>query len=172
MLEAITIMNNSFKAGMSIVQAVDMVSKELVGPISIEFKKISMELAFGIDVEVAFKRFSNRVKIDEALYLTSSLSVLNKTGGNIIKVFDSIEKAMFSRKKLQDEMKALTSSSKLIMYVLIIVPPLFVVFVSFLNPSYFVPLISNAIGFILILIMIIIYIAYIIVVKHVMKVKV
>ena len=104
--------------------------------------------------------------------MTSSLSVLNKTGGDIVKVFESIEKTLYSKKKLEDELKSLTSSSKLIMYVLIIVPPLFVVFVSFLNPSYFVPLISNAIGFILILIMIIIYIAYIIVVKHVMKVKV
>ena len=39
MLEAITIMNNAFKAGMSITQAVDLVAKELEGPISKEFKK-------------------------------------------------------------------------------------------------------------------------------------
>lgn len=171
-LQAINIMNNAFKSSMSITQAVDLVYENLDGPIANEFKKISLELSYGLDYEVAFKRFAKRIKIKEALYLTSSLSVLNKTGGDIVKVFKSIEKTLYSKKKLEDELKSLTSSSKLIMYVLIIVPPLFVIFVSFLNPSYFVPLISNAIGFILILIMIIIYIAYIIVVRHVMKVKV
>jgi len=114
MLEAITVMNNAFKAGMSITQAVDLVAKELDGPISKEFKKIGMEISLGLDMETAFRRFSNRINLSEAIYLTASISVLNKTGGNIIKVFDSIEKTMFSRKKLENEYKSLTSSSKMI----------------------------------------------------------
>ena len=171
MLEAITIMNNSFKAGLSITQAVELVSKELNGPISKEFKKISTEIALGLDIEVAFKRFSERIKSDEAVYLTSSLSVLNKTGGNIIKVFSSIEKNMFNRRNLHNELKSLTSSSKLIMYVLIVVPIVFVVFISIINKEYFKPLFANPLGIVLGLIMLIIYITYIIVVRRVLKVR-
>ena len=171
MLEAITVMNNSFKAGMSITQAVDLVAKELDGPISKEFKKISMEISLGLDIETAFKRFSDRIKLSEAIYLTSSLSVLNKTGGNIIKVFDSIEKTIFNRKKLENEFKALTSSSKLIMYVLIVVPIAFVLFISLINKDYFKVLFENPLGIALIVIMLIIYITYIFVVRKVMKVR-
>lgn len=171
MLEAITVMNNAFKAGMSITQSVDLVSKELDGPISKEFKKISMEISLGLDIEIAFKRFADRIKLSEAVYLTSSLSVLNKTGGNIIKVFDSIEKTIFNRKKLENEFKALTSSSKLITYVLIVVPVAFVLFISVINKDYFKVLFDNPLGIILIIIMLIIYITYIIVVRKVMKVR-
>ena len=171
MLEAITIMNNAFKAGMSIIQAIDLVSLKLNGPISNEFKKISQELSFGLDMEVAFKRFSSRIKIEEAVYLTSSLSVLNKTGGNIIKVFDSIEKTLLNRKKLQLELKSLTSSSKLIMYALILIPLVFVIFISIINKGYFEPLFTNPIGIVLLIIMLIIYISYIFVVNRVMKVR-
>lgn len=171
LMKAITVMNNSFKAGLSIKQAIDLVSKELNGPIALEFKKISNEIALGLDIEVAFKRFSSRIKTSESLYLTSSLAVLNKTGGNIIKVFDSIEKNMFSRKKLEAEFNSLTSSSKLIMYVLIFVPIVFVLFISIINKDYFIPLFTNPIGILLILIMLVIYITYIIVVKKVMKVR-
>lgn len=171
MLKAITVMNNSFKSGRSIIQSIDLVSKELDGPIAKEFKKISMEISLGLDIEVAFKRFSDRIKLSEAVYLTSSLSVLNKTGGNIIKVFDSIEKTLFSRRKLQLELKSLTSSSKLIMYVLILVPVLFVIFINIINPGYFLPLFSSGLGLILIGIMIIIYITYILVVNRVMRVR-
>ena len=171
LLEAITIMNNAFKAGMSITQSIELVSKELNGPISKEFSKISAEISLGLDIEVAFKRFSKRIKSDEAVYLTSSLSVLNKTGGNIIKVFNSIEKNMFNRRKLENELKSLTSSSRLIMYVLMIVPIAFVIFIGVINKEYFKPLFSNPLGYVLIGIMIIIYITYIIVVRKVLKVR-
>lgn len=171
MQQAIIVMNNAFKAGMSITQAVDLVSKELKGPIAREFKKISMEITLGLDIETVFRRFSDRVKLSEAVYLTSSLSVLNKTGGNIIKVFDSIEKTIFNRKKLENEFKALTSSSKLIMYVLMIVPVAFVLFINLINKDYFSVLFNNPIGVMLLIIMLVLYITYIIVVKKVMKVR-
>lgn len=169
--DAITLMNNAFKAGNSITQSVDLVARELDGPISKEFAKISMELSFGLDVEVAFRRFSDRIKLKEAVYLTSSLSVLNKTGGNIIKVFDSIEKTMMSRKKLQNEFKSLTSSSKMITYVLIFVPIVFIIFIGVINKDYFNPLFENPLGIALIFVSLTIYITYIIVVKRVMKVR-
>ena len=171
MLEAITVMNNAFKAGMSITQAVDLVAKELDGPISKEFKKIGMEISLGLDMETAFKRFSDRINLSEAIYLTASISVLNKTGGNIIKVFNSIEKTIFNRKKLENEFKALTSSSKLIMYVLIIVPIAFVLFISLINKDYFKVLFNNPLGIALLFIILIIYITYIVVVRKVMKVR-
>ena len=40
---------------------------------------------------------------------------------------------MFNRRKLHNELKSLTSSSKLIMYVLIVVPIVFVIFISIIK---------------------------------------
>lgn len=171
LLEAITIMNNAFKAGMSIIQAIEVVYKELDGPISKEFKKISTELSYGIDLDIAFKRFADRIKINEAVYLTSSLSVLNKTGGNITKVFDSIMKTMYSKKKLENELKSLTSSSRFIMWVLIFVPVAFVIFIAVINSGYFKPLFENPIGIGLILITLLIYVLYIFIVRRIMRVR-
>ena len=171
MLNAITIMNNAFKSGMSIMQAIDLVSNNLEGPISKEFKKISEELNHGIDMEDAFYRFSKRINLSSAIYLTTSISVLNKTGGNIIKVFSSIEKNLYNKKKLDNEFKSLTSSSRMVSYILIVMPICFVAFLGIINGEYFLPLISNTLGIALIFIILIIYVAYIIVVKKVMKVK-
>ena len=171
LIDAITIMNNAFKAGRSIIQAIDMVSNELKGPISKEFKKISMEINLGLDIEVAFRRFADRIKLEEAIYLTSSLSILNKTGGNIIKVFDSIEKTLFSKRKLREELTSLTSSSKMIMCVLIFIPLVFAIFLNIINPGFFSPLFTTELGIILLILMIIIYVAYIVIVRKVMKVR-
>ena len=171
LLQAIIIMNNSFKSGRSIQQAIELVSEQMDGAISLEFKKMSLEISFGLDIEEVFKRFAERIKIEEATYLTSSISVLNKTGGNIIKVFTSIEKTLFNRQKLNMEMKSMTASSKVIMNVLTIMPVIFVIFISFLKPDYFKPLFTSGIGFIILGIILIIYISYILVVRKIMKVR-
>ena len=171
LLQAIIIMNNAFKSGRSISQAILLVSTELDGAISEEFKKMHLELSYGLGVDVVFKRFSERINLEEVTYLTASLTVLNRTGGNIIKVFSSIEKNLFNKKKLKLELKSLTGSSKIIVYVLFAVPMLFVLFISLISPTYFVPLLTTPLGLIILSIIIVVYIVYIIFVNKIMKVR-
>lgn len=172
MLKAIIIMNNSFKSGLSIMQAIYMVSNELDGPISEEFKKMYIDLSFGLNMETVFERFTKRIDTKEARYITTSLNVLNKTGGNIVQVFASVERNSFTRKKLQEELGALTASAKAIFQILVFIPVLLFLGIFILNPNYFTPLFTNPIGIMILFIIILIYILYIIVIKRVMKVKV
>ena len=171
LLQAIIIMNNAFKSGRSIIQAIELVTHELKGPIGEEFKKMHLELTFGLSLEVVFKRFSERIQLEEVTYLTASLSILNKTGGNIIKVFSSIERSLFNKKKLKLEMASLTGASKIIIYILFLVPLFFIVLVSVISPSYFEPFYTTTFGIIIMGIMIIIYVLYIVFVRKIMKVR-
>ena len=169
---AITIMNNSFKSGRSIVQAIEIVSTEVKGIIGNEFKRMNLELLYGLDIELVFKRFAKRVDLEEANYLTASLAILNKTGGDIIKVFSSIERSLFDKRKLRLELNSLTSGSRIIVYILLGIPFLFVIVISLINPGYFLPFITTDIGRILLLFMIIYYIIFVVVVRKIMKVVV
>lgn len=171
LLQAIIIMNNAFKSGRSITQAIHLVTTELNGPIAKEYEKMEMELSLGLGIDQVFERFAKRIQLEEVSYLTASLSILNKTGGNIIKVFDSIEESLFSKKKLKLELQSLTGGSRLIVIVLMIVPFLFIVFVSLLNPDYFLPFFASPLGFILLGVMLVYYILYLIVVRKIMKVR-
>ena len=167
---AITIMNNSFKSGRSISQAIDIVAEEVGGVVGAEFKRMNLELLYGLDIEQVFKRFSKRIKLEEANYLTASLSILNKTGGDIIKVFSSIERSLFDKRKLRLELKSLTSGSRIIVYILLGIPFFFILVISLINPGYFLPFITTDIGHILLIFMIIYYIIFVVVVRKIMKV--
>ena len=90
LLKAVVIMNNAFKSGYNITQAVDMVVKDLSGPIKEEFSKISYDLEYGLDLKDVFDRFYERAKIEDIKYITSTLSLLNLTGGNLVGVFTNI----------------------------------------------------------------------------------
>lgn len=172
MLRAVIIMNNAFKAGKSTLQALEIVSVELSFPLNIEFKKMYEEMKYGLSVEVVFDRFAKRINIEEANYISSSLIVLNRTGGNIVKVFSAIEKNLFEKKKLNDELKNLTVSSNMIVKILTFVPIIFIVIIYMLNPSYFTPLFSSILGYMIIGIIIFMFVLYVIVLNHIMKVKV
>lgn len=171
LLQAIIVMNNSFKSGRSITQAIELVTKELDGPIADEFKLMHLQLQFGLSLDVVFSKFASRINIEEVNYLTASLTILNKNGGNIIKVFSSIEKTLFNKKKLKLELQSLTGSSRIIMYLLSCLPIFLVVVISFVNPNYFISLYTTTFGLIISFIAIIIYISYIIVIRKIMKVR-
>ncbi|MBR3362356.1 MAG: type II secretion system F family protein [Bacilli bacterium] len=170
LLSAIIIMNNAFKSGRSIIQAIDIVANETKGRMSKEFKKMSLELSYGLEIDTVFKRFEERTHLEEVSYLTASLTILNKTGGNIIEVFESIEKTMFNKKTLRLELKSLTSSSRIIVYALFTVPFLFILFISIISPGYFMPFIDNHLGRILLIIMVIYYLIFVYTVRKIMKV--
>ena len=171
LLNAIIIMNNAFRSGRSTMQAIEIVANELTGPIKQEFKKMHLEISYGLSLDVVFERFSKRVESEEVNYITSSLSILNKTGGNIIKVFSSIEIMLFNKRKLKQEMKSLTSSAKMISKILLIMPFIFVALITILNPSYFMPLFNTSIGNLILVIIILIYLLYAFIVNRIMKVR-
>lgn len=172
LLKAILIMNNSFKSGRNIMQAIYAVKTELIGPIADEFEKIYLDITYGLSLEVVFNRFYERIKLEDAKYIASSLTLLNKTGGNIIQVFSTIEKSVFERKKLRNELKSLTAASVFVFRVLVFLPFIFILTIYCLNPTYFMPLFKNPIGILFLLLILLLFILYIFIIKKVLKVNI
>ena len=172
MLRAIIIMNNAFKSGKSTLQAVEIASRELAEPINHEFEKMYRDMKYGLSVDTVFERFAKRIDIEEARYVSSSLTILNKTGGNIIKVFSSIEKTLFDKKKLKEELKNLTGSSNMIVKLLLCVPVVFVLIIYILNPDYFNPLFESTLGYMILCIIFLMFIVYVWFLQKIIKVKV
>lgn len=171
-LKAVIVMNNAFKAGKSTMQAIYIASQELAPPLNYEFKRMYNEMQYGLSIDVVFDRLSKRVDNEAIQYLASSLIILNKTGGNIIKVFSSIERTLFDNQKLNEELKNLTASSNIIVKILLCIPFIFTFLIFILSPTYFNPLFESPLGHIVILLIILIFISYIWFLQKIMKVKV
>ena len=170
--KAIMIMNSAFKSGYSIMQAINLIYTELDGPISDEFKKMYMDITFGLNMEVVFNRFAERVDCVEARYMATSLAIVNKTGGNIIQVFKAVERDMQARKKLKEELESVSASSRAMYKILICIPIFLVLMLLLLNPSYFVPLFNTPIGILCLIASIVIYVLYIIIIRKIVNVEV
>ena len=172
LLKAIMIMNNSFKTGRNVVQAITTVTTELNGPIADEFKKILVDIKYGLSYDSAFKRFYQRIKLDDAKYIATSLILVNKTGGSITNVFKNIEYTIMNRKKLEEELLSLTSAARMMYKVLIVLPILMVLVILILNNNYFTPFFQSPIGILLFIFTFVLFITYIIIVRKILRVKI
>lgn len=172
LLRAVIIMNNAFKAGKSTLQALKIASDELEEPLKDEFKKMYLDIKYGLSVDTVFERFAKRVNIDEAVYLSSSLTVLNKTGGNIIEVFSSIERTLFDKKKLDEELKNISSAPKMVVRILFVIPIVFTLIIYILNPNYFDPLFNSILGYMIIGIIILMFILYAFLLRRILRIEV
>lgn len=172
LLRAVIVMNNAFKSGKSILQAIKITSDELEGPLKDEFKKMYLDMKYGLSVDTVFDRFAKRVGIDEAVYLSSSLTILNRTGGNITLVFSSIEKTLFDKKKLDEELKNISSVPKMVVKFLIAVPIIFTIVIYILDPTFFAPLFGSVLGYMIIGIALIMFIIYILLLMRVLRIEV
>lgn len=172
MLRSVIIMSNSFKAGKSILQAVTIASETLPKPISIEFKKIKEDMSYGLSADIAFNRFAKRVDLEEANFIASSLTILNKTGGNIVNVFSSIEKTLFDKQKLESDLKNSTAASNFVVKFLMFVPIVFILLIQVVSPNYFEPLFSNVLGYFIIGIIVLMFSIYLYLLNKIIKVEV
>ena len=129
------------------------------------------EMKYGLSVDVVFDRFAKRMNLEEAEYLSSSLTILNRTGGNIVAVFNSIEKTLFDKKKLKEELKNSTSVSNLLVKILLLVSVFIVLVIYILNPNYFDPFFESTLGYILVVIVLILFIVYAYLLQKVIKVE-
>ena len=171
LLKAIIIMNNAFKSGLNISNAIDVVINDLDGPVKDEFMLIKKDSSSGIDTSEAFNRFYKRVRLEDAQYISSSLSILNVTGGNITFIFSNIEEALTNKKKLKDELKAMTASSMVVYRILTFMPFILIFIILMLNKDYFNPLFNNVLGIFAIVLVLILYTIYIFIIRKILKVE-
>ena len=171
-LRAVIIMNNAFKAGKSTVQAVSICAEELPEPISSEFKRMYKEMKYGLSVEVVFDRFASRVDLEEVRYISSSLIILNKTGGNIVNVFNGVERTLYDRKKLKQEQKSLTTSSNMVVKVLLVLPIIFTFIIYILSPDYFSVLFNSPLGYLVLFLLVIMFVISLFLLNKILPVRV
>ena len=170
-LEAIILLNNAFLAGKTPIQAIEFVSNEASERIAREFKKVHIDISLGLSLEDAFMRLSKRTNNEDINFLTSSVIVLNKTGGNITSVFKRVEEMILKKQKTDDELKSLTGNTLLIRNFLLALPILFIFIISILSPDYFLVLINTKEGIIIDVIIIGLYLIYIYLIKKIMNVR-
>lgn len=103
MTDALQLLSNGLRAGLSVPQALGMVVDELPAPVAQEFNLILQESRVGSPLEECFENLVKRVPTEDNQMFVSSVNILRETGGNLAEVFDTICAVIRERVRLQQK---------------------------------------------------------------------
>ncbi|MCX7680366.1 MAG: type II secretion system F family protein [Anaerolineae bacterium] len=147
--DTINLMVNGIRAGYSVLQAMEAVSKEMGPPVSEEFARVVKEVQLGLSLEQAMNNMLRRVPSDDLDMMITAINVQREVGGNLAEVLDAISYTIRERVRIKGELMAKTAQSRLSGYMVGAVPVGLAVILYLLNPSYMGQLFNHVCGYIM-----------------------
>ena len=120
--DTITLMANALRAGYSLIQAMETVSREMPSPIADEFARVVKEVGLGLSHEEAMNHLLDRVRSDDLDLLVTAINVQHEVGGNLSEILDSIGFTIRERVRIHGEVRVLTAQGMMSGYVISFLP--------------------------------------------------
>ncbi|MFA5157462.1 MAG: type II secretion system F family protein [Candidatus Omnitrophota bacterium] len=146
LVDSLIMLSSSLKAGLSFIQAIEVMCEEMPAPISQEFKLVLKENRWGLNLEESLKRLRKRVPLEEVNLLVSSILIARESGGELPKVLMRLTTTIRDNIKLKEKIATLTLQGRLQGLIMMFLPIGFSYFVSKQNPEHFVVMWQNATG--------------------------
>jgi tight adherence protein B len=134
--DMLSLMVNGLRAGYSIMQAMEAVSKELPPPISDEFRRVVQEMQLGIPMNVALENLTRRIPSRDLDLLVTAITVQREVGGNLAEILDTISHTIRERVRVKGEIRILTTQVLTSGRFLAIMPLAVIIIMYFINRQY------------------------------------
>jgi len=134
--DTIGLMSNSLRSGLSLVQAMEMISREAEPPIADEFQRVVREIGLGVGPQEALMHLVRRVDSDDLDLLVIAILVQFEIGGNLSRILDSIAGTIRERVKLQGEIRTMSAQGRMAGMVLSGMPLAIGGLLMLIAPSY------------------------------------
>jgi tight adherence protein B len=151
LIDGLILLSNSLKSGMDIVQGFELVSRDLLPPISEEFGLVIKNYQLGTPFERALAGMEERVSSRLLSYMIRAINLQRQVGGNITKVFERIVENIREESKLEEKTKALTAQQKIQSIVVGIMPWILVGMMVIFQGKVMIDFYSKPLGMIILM---------------------
>lgn len=135
--DALDMIVRSLRAGHPAPVAMALVAREMPDPIGTEFGIVSDEITFGLSLEQAARKLSERVGFEGLHLLSVSLSIQSKTGGNLTEILANLSKVLRERRKLRLKIRSLSAEGRLSAIMISMFPLVMFGILALIAPSYY-----------------------------------
>lgn len=146
MVDALNLMANGLRAGLTVPQSIGMVVDELPAPVSQEFNLILQQAKIGVPLDEALENLKKRVYTEDNEMFVTSVNILRETGGNLAETFDTIVGVIRERVRLQLKIDTYVASGKFQAYTIGSMPFVMIALFGTGDPEYFPLLFGTVLG--------------------------
>jgi tight adherence protein B len=115
-------MGGALKAGFSLSQVVDLVSREAAAPTCDEFARLAVEESLGRDITDSFRDLAGRMQSPDFGWVAEAVDINRAVGGDLADVFENVAETIRARQSIAREIKTLSAEGRLSAIILISVP--------------------------------------------------
>lgn len=146
MVDALNLLANGLRAGLTMPQAIGMVVDEMPAPVSQEFNLVLQQAKIGVPLDEALENLKKRVYTEDNEMFVTSVNILRETGGNLAETFDTIVLVIRERVRLQLKIDTYIASGKIQAYIIGAMPFAMIALFGSGDPDYFPLLFGTLLG--------------------------
>lgn len=147
--DAIALLANSLRAGYSLMQSMEVLSREMPDPIATEFDRVVREIGLGLSTEQALHNLLDRVPSDDLDMMITAITVQAEVGGNLAEILDILAHTIRERVRIQGEIRVLTAQQMFAGYILVALPAIMGLLIFLINREYMSVLYTTTCGWIM-----------------------
>ena len=144
--DALVLISSSLRSGYSFMQAIELVSREMQPPISVEFFRVLREINLGVTTDEAMNHMAERVNSDDLDLVVTAVLIQRQVGGNLAEILDSISNTIRERVKIKGRIRTLTAQGRLSGLIIGLLPVVLVGVIYIINPDYISLLFTTTVG--------------------------
>lgn len=134
--DVLRLITSSLQAGHGMLQALQLVAKEMPPPASEEFDRVVREVALGYSMADALRRLAQRMQSDDLDMIVTAISIQAEVGGSLADILKNISETIEERVRLKGEVRSLTAQQRMSGYLISGMPFILGLIISVLNPGY------------------------------------
>lgn len=144
--DTLLMMANALKTGYSLAQALDVIANKASPPMNQEFDRVVKEVNLGAGIEESLGRMVRRTESSDLDMVATAIAINRKIGGNLSEILESISETIRERVRIKGEMSSMTAQARGSGYMITALPIVLAVFMYFVTPQYFAPMLGSPIG--------------------------
>jgi tight adherence protein B len=144
--EALDLIARALKAGHAFVTGLKMVADEMPEPIGPEFRKTFDEQNFGLPLKDALENLTMRVPGLDVRFFATAVLIQRETGGNLSEILENLAHVVRERFKILRQVRVYTAHGRMTGYVLLALPAVLCIALSFINPDHMNTLFRERMG--------------------------
>ena len=140
------IIRSALRAGHSFPGALDTVAADAQAPTAEEFARIVNEGRLGKDLVEAMRASAGRMESEDFGWVADAVAIQRDTGGNLAEILLRVGEAIRERNELAKKVRALSAEGRISAWVMMAVPPVIGIYLTWLNPEMFATAYKTTIG--------------------------
>ena len=134
--EALDLIARALKAGHAFATGLKMAADELPEPVGPEFKKTFEEQNFGLPLKDALDNLTRRIPLLDVRFFATAVLIQRETGGNLAEILENLAHVVRERFKILRQVRVYTAHGRFTGYVLLALPAVLGIALSFINPDH------------------------------------